>query len=142
MNRLKNLFALVFVVSLITGLTSCESDEPGSWSSHDYYSALVETADLSYYYWVIDMNPKGGSGYDGTFKIQAWTIDGKKMSDKTSYSGKYQTSGSTIYVTWDHQSLNTLWKFTSDGIEMVDGGGGNPTALVNLTFYKGAPSFK
>lgn len=131
----------MFVITMITALTSCESDEPGSSSSHDYYSALVESNGQTYY-WVIDMDHKSGAGYDGTFKIQAWNSDGKKMSDKPSYSGKYQTSGTTIYVTWNHQSMNTLWNFTSKGITMVDGGGGNPEALVHLTFYKGAPSFK
>lgn len=140
MNKLKNLFAVVFVVAMVATLTSCESDEPGSSSSHDYYSALVETSTETYY-WVIDMNHKGGAGYDGTFKIQAWNTDGKKLSSKPSYSGKYQTSGETIYVTWDHQSLNTNWKFTSTGIRMVTGGG-NPAPLEYLTFYKGAPSFK
>ncbi len=132
MKQLTKFAVLLLSILLFTGLTSCEKDEPGSDSNHAFYSAHVN-ADPSYY-WVIDMNPN-----DLTYKIMAWTEDGKKMSGKRSYSGKYTVSGNNIYVTWDHQSMNTMWQYTSSGITMV--GSSNPEELDGYTYYWGAPDF-
>ena len=117
MKHLKRLNALILTLLMTVCVTSCEKDEPGSDSTHDYYTAEVD-GDPSFY-WVIDMDNNEGSGYDGLFVIQAWTLDGKKMNDKASYSGKYSIKGSTIYITWNHQSMNTMWEFTSNVIRMT-----------------------
>lgn len=132
MKQLTKFAVLLLTMVLFTGLTSCDKDEPGSNSNHEYYSAHIN-AEPSYY-WVIDMNPG-----DLTFKIMAWTEDGKKMSGKRSYSGKYTVSGDNIYVTWDHQSMNTMWQYTSSGIRMI--GSSNPEELDGYTYYRGAPDF-
>ncbi len=132
MKQLTKFAVLLLTVVLFAGLTSCDKDEPGSNVSHEYYSAYVNAEPA--YYWVIDMNPN-----DLTFKIMAWAEDGKRMAGKNSYSGKYTTSGSNIYVTWDHQSMNTMWQFTSSGIIMT--GSSNPSELDGYTYYRGAPDF-
>ena len=133
MKQLKWLIAVVCSLLMTVGLTSCEKDEPGSSSSHDYYYATVNADPV--YYWVIDMDPD-----NLTFKINAWTQEGKKMSGMNSYSGKYTTSGSNIYVTWNHQSMNTMWEYTTSGIRMK--GSSNPEELEYLTFYRGTPDFE
>lgn len=139
MKQLKGLAALLFLLMMTVSVTSCEKDEPGSQSSHDYYTAEV-SGDPSYY-WVIDMSHDSGPGYDGTFVIQAWSLDGKKLGNKSSYSGKYQTKDSRIYITWNHQSMNTMWEFSTSGsIRMI--GSANPEELAYLTFYYGAPDFE
>lgn len=138
MEQIKRFATLMFILLAMVGVTSCEKDEPGSSSSHDYFTA--EVAGTPSYYWVIDMDHQEGAGYDGSFKIMAWTLDGKKMSGKNSYSGKYSVKNSTIYVTWDHQSMNTMWQFVSDGIRMT--GSSNPEEFYGLTFYYGAPEFE
>lgn len=139
MKCFKVFFSLFFLLLITVGMTSCEKDEPGSQSSHEYYTAEVD-GDPSYY-WVIDMNHNSGAGYDGSFVIQAWSLQGKKLGNKSSYSGKYQINGSTIYITWNHQSMNTMWSFTTpSSINMI--GSSNPEELSYLTFYFGAPDFE
>lgn len=140
MKKFKTLVAMVFAMLSMLGVaSSCDksSDEPGSSSSHDYYSAYV-SGDPDYY-WVIDMDHNSGPGYDGTFTIKAWNTDGKQMSGKNSYSGKYQIKNSNVYVTWNHQSMNTMWSISSSYIVMT--GSSNPSELTGYTYYAGAPNF-
>lgn len=138
MSKLKSLMAALFAMLMLFGATSCEKDEPGSNSSHDYLSAYVMDGDTGYW-WVIDMDNESTGTDDGKFKIQAWTEDGKKMSGKKTYSGKYSISNTTVYVAWDGSSGNTMWRFTDEGIVMI--GSGNPAELSGLTFYYGVPDF-
>lgn len=142
MKQLKRLLPILFVLLMTVSVTSCSSDgEPGSQSSHDYFYAFVES-DPSYY-WVVDMNNKrAGAGFDGSFVIRAWTLDGKRMNGMNEYSGKYTIGdgNNRIYVTWDHQSMNTLWDLTSYGLSMSSPS--NPSELQYLTFYQGAPDFE
>lgn len=132
MKQLKSIAALLFTLLMTVSLSSCEEDT----SSHDYYTAT--TGDPAYY-WVIDMDNEPGAGFDGSFTIQAWSLDGKRLTEKTSYAGKYTTNGSRIYVTWNHQSMNTMWEYTADGIDMI--GSSNPSELTYLTFREGYPEF-
>lgn len=141
MKQLKRLLPILFVLLMTVSVTSCSSDgEPGSQSSHDYFHAFVES-DPSYY-WVVDMNNRAGAGFDGSFAIRAWTLDGKRMNGMNEYSGKYTIGdgNNRIYVTWDHQSMNTLWDLTSYGLSMSSPS--NPSELQYLTFYQGAPDFE
>lgn len=131
--------ATLFAMLILIGVTSCEKDEPGSNSSHMYFSAMASDGS-SYFWWVIDMDTDNGAGYEGKFKIQAWTTDGKKKSGMKSYSGKYTSKDNTFYITWDHQSMNTMWRLTNDGIQMV--GSSNPSELDGYTYYYGSPDFE
>lgn len=85
---------------------------------------------------------KAGAGFDGTFVIRAWTLNGKKMSGMNEYSGKFSVGdgNNRIYVTWDHQSMNTLWELTSYGLSMSSPS--NPRELQYLKFHRGAPVFE
>lgn len=132
MKKFKWLMAAMCSLLVTISFTSCENDEPGSDSSHDYYYAEVYSEPA--YFWVIDMDPG-----NLTFTISAWNLNGKKMNNQRSFSGKYIVNGSTIYVTWNHQSMNTQWEYTSSGLRMK--GSSNPEELEYLTFYHGIPDF-
>lgn len=142
MKQLERLLSILLVLLMTVSVTSCVSDdEPGSQSGHDYFYAFVES-DPSYY-WVVDMNyNKAGAGFDGTFVIRAWTLNGKRMSGMNEYSGKYSIGdgNNRINVTWDHQSMNTLWELTSYGLSMSSPS--NPSELQYLKFHRGAPDFE
>lgn len=139
MKPLKICAGLLFIMLAIS-ITACTKDEPGAWSSHDYYTATVKTDGSSAYYWVIDMDNRPGPGFDGSFVIQAWTLNGRRMPDMPAYSGTYSINGINIYIGWNHQSMNTIWQFTTNGIQMI--GASNPPELSSLTFYDGPPLFK
>lgn len=139
MKDLKKMVAILFTMLAVFVCVSCDSsDEPGSSSSHDYYSAYVSGNPS--YYWVIDMDHKSGAGFDGKFVIKAWDNKGKQIKEYGSFSGKYQIKNNTVYVTWDHQSMNTMWSISASSITMI--GSSNPAELSGYTFRAGAPDFE
>lgn len=143
MKHFTKIFCFVALASVVFSLTSCSDDKDDNFSQsgHEYYYAYVGTANPAYYY-VLDMYNQRENGIYGDFTVKPYTLDGKKLTSQTDYSGHYtrSTNRNNITAYWSHMSMATNWDYYSTGIVMSSSS--NPSVLRGLNFVKGKPAFE